>query len=74
MFPCPSKVPRHDPEYQYQSEFVPKFPPLILKEVLAPSHKIYSEAEIETGLEERVLTRIELLAQAVVLHNPCALT
>ena len=73
-FPFPSKLPPHDPEYQYQSAFVPKLPPSIPKMLISPLQRVKRLAEIPDSETEVSFIVISVLWQEVVLHKPSART
>lgn len=67
-------VPPQEPEYQFQFAPVPKLPPVEVRVVDEPWHKVEGDAETEEGGNERRLTIIVTLAHEVVLKGPSALT
>ena len=60
--------------YQYQFPEVPRLPPETVNVVVAPEQIVAGEEVAEVAIVERVLTVIEVLTHAVVLHDPSALT
>ena len=72
--PDPTDVPPQLPEYHSQVAAVPRLPPLTVKVVLPPEHKVLAIALIDVGATEGAFTVIATLLQAVVLQVPSALT
>jgi hypothetical protein len=70
LVPLPIKVPPQEPVYQYQLAPVPKEPPAKVKLTLVPLQTVVSDAVIEVGAVELVLTVIVTEAQVVVLQVP----
>jgi hypothetical protein len=69
----PAIVTPQDAEYHFQFAPVPRLPPVTLNVVGEPE-QIGVVPEAEVAAVERVFIVTEVLAQAVVLHVPSALT
>ena len=67
-------MPPHEPVYQYQSDPVPKIPPINPKVVESLSHIVANVAVTELAIVELICTIISLLRQPVVLQYPSPLT
>ena len=72
--PAPSGTPPHIPEYQYQSDKVPKVPPVIPKVVEFPVQIVVVLAVAEVAEVELSFTEIVTFTHKVELHAPSALT
>ena len=74
LLPLPTAVPPQELLYHFQLALLPRLPPFTLRVTLEPLHTESTEALIEVGAAEKVLTLMDLLAQAVVLQVPSART
>ena len=61
------------PVYQYQSAPTPKLPPVILKVVGVPEHKVGTDADTAVADVDAVVKIIVTDTQLVVLQPPSAL-
>lgn len=68
------KVPPHAPVNNCQLAPVPSEPPLTVRVLLPPEHKVAGDAVTEVGFTELVFTVTGVLAHAVVLQSPDAFT
>lgn len=71
--PVPTKVPPHDPEYQFHTPAVPNEPP-VNESVVEPLHIGLRLADALVAATESVFTVTVTEAQAVELQFPSART
>ena len=72
--PLPTRVPAQTPVYHFQLAPVPREPPTTLRVVDPPTQKLLLLVVADVGSVEAVFTVTVMLAQAVVLQSPSALT